>query len=76
MIPNKSYPFHPEKPQLYLLDIDPREIRNLLHENPETARHLMNIVSNWKKTITPGQQPLYIKNEDVRNKIRALGYLN
>ena len=63
--------------ELYDLQADPGERRNLITERPEIASRLMARLSAWRDRFTPvdtaGTAPEF--DEAVKERLRALGYI-
>ncbi len=77
--------YHPalgERPKLYeLYDLaeDPGETANLVTDNPDQARRLRAVLTEWTKGdgdwIRRRQQPLEEHDEETIKALRALGYI-
>ncbi len=60
--------------ELYDLVADPGELENVAPHNPETVRSLMGVVDDWRAQASPGERPTEHLDEDLAEKLRALGY--
>jgi len=72
---------HPESDiyELYNLEGDPNETRNIINEEKEIAESLKHKLSAWmqKKPIESGERPFTQKEEEkVKERLRRLGYLD
>jgi arylsulfatase A-like enzyme len=59
--------------ELYDLDLDPGETRNVLAEHPAKAKRLDKILGDWRKTHSKILPTATISDEN-REALRALGY--
>ena len=64
--------------ELYNLEEDPGELRNLIDERPRIARRLMAdlqaCVDSLRKVGTPLSQGQSVVDEDTRRRLELLGY--
>ena len=63
--------------ELYDLDSDPEETRNVIGQYPDKARALQNTLSNWLDSFVPDtyRDSLPEADEVVTQRLRDLGYL-
>ncbi|MGE3536306.1 MAG: sulfatase [Candidatus Tectimicrobiota bacterium] len=60
--------------ELYRLRCDPGETRNLFATEPALAREYLSLLQNWQPA-SPTGVPLPPMDDDVRQRLQALGYL-
>ncbi len=72
---DRKYVFGP-RPELYDLDADPRELRDLSGAEPETAERMQRQLSRFLRDHAAGDLDAAVEmDEETRNKLMALGYL-
>jgi len=63
--------------ELYDLEHDRLETKNLINEQPEVAKDLQNKIANWRQSFTvsnmPGKEAEF--DDAVRKRLESLGYL-
>ena len=64
-----------ESDELYDLDADPGELRNVLGQQPEVAAALRSLIETHVATL-PGAAPAPPLSEETRQALRALGYVD
>ncbi len=71
-----SYPPPPLSPfELYNLKNDPYERKNLYSGKNEIAQLLLEMIKEYKKKIPPKAEKVSI-DEELKEKLKALGYIN
>ena len=65
----------PESTELYYLDTDPHEQRNVINENPDVAGRLIERVKQSGIRDIEIASPRSPMDEETADKLRALGYL-
>jgi len=60
--------------ELYDLENDPGETRNLAEREPDRSRELWRRLQQWDRTVVPRQEPML--DEAERERLRSLGYLD
>jgi arylsulfatase A-like enzyme len=65
--------------ELYNLEVDPGELRNLIEEQPRIARRLtadsQSYIDSLRKPASPRPQDVTLMDEETRRRLEALGYL-
>jgi len=60
--------------ELYDLDADPREQKNLYGEKPEIVSRLTEVLESWKELVAREGEGVYELSEEDRAALDALGY--
>jgi len=65
-----------EGDELYQLDSDPAELRNLAAEQPETLARMRAKLSEWQANLIPYQGPEpFMEDQEFLARLKAAGYL-
>jgi arylsulfatase A-like enzyme/Tfp pilus assembly protein PilF len=67
---------HGPRPELFDLEDDPRELRDLSGERPAEARRLRDALSRFMADHARGVSAIQAVDEEVRERLAALGYLH
>jgi arylsulfatase A-like enzyme len=68
---------HPERPQLYRLDTDPGETKNLIDEEPAQAARLLEALRAFDKTMPIPRSDVAPSARDIEEekaRLKSLGY--
>ena len=61
--------------ELYDIDRDPGETRNLAAENPAALQQLQEALACWADTLEFGEKTRVELSPDDKNELRSLGYI-
>jgi arylsulfatase A-like enzyme/Tfp pilus assembly protein PilF len=68
---------HGPRPELFDLEVDPHELRNLLTEQPDTVRRMRQTLKGFIEShAVAGSSVVVDLDEETRRRLESLGYLH